>query len=343
MSYTDIWDFSVEKMSLKKFEIKLGILHMELDLPWDQPVKKKDWGRVVEYCANDVIATEAVFEDRKSDFIARQILAELSGLTVNDTTQTHTARIIFGDDVKRANKEFVYTDLSKEFPGYKFELGKSYYKGEEPGEGGYVYAEPGMYKNVAVLDVVSMHPKSIELLNLFGPYTKNYAALTEARVAIKHQDYDKARTLLDGRLAQFLGGAENDPAGRHGSDLAFALRIALNIVYGLTSAKFDNPFRDIRNIDNIVAKRGALFMIDLKQALQEKGVASNPYQNGFGQDPLTDFGIIDFVIEFGRNMAMSSIMKRPTTDSAWSMTRSTWRESRPCLGKRVSRSTRGPR
>jgi hypothetical protein len=39
----------------------------------------------------------------------------------------------------------------------------------------------------------------------------------------------------------------------------------------LTSAKFDNPFRDIRNIDNIVAKRGALFMIDLKQELQKAG------------------------------------------------------------------------
>ena len=299
LSYTDIWDFSVEKMSLKKFEIKLGILHMELDLPWDQPVAEKDWGRVVEYCANDVVATEAVFEDRKSDFIARQILAELSGLTVNDTTQTHTAKIIFGDDVKRASKEFIYTDLSKDFPGYKFELGKSYYKGEEPGEGGYVYAEPGMYENVAVLDVVSMHPKSIEILNLFGPYTKNYAALTEARVAIKHQDYDKARTLLDGRLAQFLVGAENDEAGRHGSDLAFALRIALNIVYGLTSAKFDNPFRDIRNIDNIVAKRGALFMIDLKQALKEMGAQVVHIKTDSVKIPGATPEIIKFVMEFG--------------------------------------------
>lgn len=271
LSYADIWDFSTEKKSLKKFEIDLGILHMELDLPWDQPVEEKDWQRVVDYCTNDVIATEAVFEARKGDFTARQILAELSGLTVNDTTQNHTAKIIFGDKVKTAYKEFVYTDLSETFPGYKFELGKSYYKGEEPGEGGYVYAEPGIYENVAVLDVVSMHPKSIQILNLFGPYTKNYAALTEARVAIKHEDYDRARTLMDGRLAPFLEGAEKDVAGRHGTDLSYALRIALNIVYGLTSAKFDNPFRDIRNKDNIVAKRGALFMIDLKHDLQDQG------------------------------------------------------------------------
>ena len=298
LSYADIWDFSTERMSLKKFEIKLGILHMELDIPWDQPVPEKDWDKVVEYCVNDVRATEAVFENRKQDFVARQILAELSGLTVNDTTQVHTARIIFGND-KHPSKKFVYTDLSDQFPGYTFELGKSYYRDEEPGEGGYVYAEPGIYENVTVLDVVSMHPKSIEILNLFGPYTQNYAALTEARVAIKSQDYEKARTLLDGRLAKFLVNAEDDTVGRHGTELAFALRIALNIVYGLTSAKFDNPFRDIRNKDNIVAKRGALFMIDLKHALQERGVPVIHIKTDSVKIPNASSETIKFVMEFG--------------------------------------------
>jgi hypothetical protein len=79
LSYADIWDFSSVKQSLKRFEIDLGILHMELDIPWDQPVDEKDWERVVEYCVNDVNATEAVFEDRKGDFVARQILAALCG------------------------------------------------------------------------------------------------------------------------------------------------------------------------------------------------------------------------------------------------------------------------
>jgi len=266
ISYADIWDFSTIKQGLKKFEIDLGVHHMELDIPWDDPVDEKDWPRVVEYCVNDVIATEAVLEDRWDDFVARQILAELSGLTVNDTTQRHTAKIIFGDD-KNPQRYFVYTDLSEEFPGYKFEAGKSSYKGEDPGEGGYIYAVPGIYENVAVLDVASMHPVSIIKLNLFGKYTEKYAELTKARIAIKRQEYERARTLFDGRLAPFLEGAEDHKVDNHGSQLAFALRIALNIVYGLTSAKFDNPFRDIRNVDNIVAKRGALFMIDLKNDL----------------------------------------------------------------------------
>lgn len=267
LSYTDVWDFSSKKQNLKKFEIDLKIHHMELDLPWDKPVPKEDWPRVVEYCVNDVLATEAVFKDRYQDFVARQILAELSGLTVNDTTQRHTARIIFGND-RNPHSKFVYTDLSREFNGYVFDRGISTYRGEIVGEGGYVYAEPGIYANVALLDVASMHPTSIEVLNLFGDeYTRKFSELKRARLAIKRRDYEEARVLLDGKLAPFLGDSENDAA-----DLAYALKIVINIVYGLTSAKFSNPFRDSRNIDNIVAKRGALFMIDLKQACQEKGL-----------------------------------------------------------------------
>jgi energy-coupling factor transporter ATP-binding protein EcfA2 len=264
LSYADVWDFSSIKQSLKKFEIDLGIHHMELDIPLDQPVDEKDWPRVVEYCANDVLATEAVLEDRWEDFVARQILAELSGLTVNDTTQRHTAKIIFGND-RDPQKSFVYTDLSKEFPGYTFDAGKSSYRGEDPGEGGYVYAEPGIYKNVALLDIVSMHPTTIKILNLFGPYTEKFSDLLDARIAIKRKQFAKARQMLDGRLTPFL--TNEDGADK----LAYALKIVINIVYGLTSASFPNPFRDNRNKDNIVAKRGALYMIDLKNDLKDHG------------------------------------------------------------------------
>ncbi len=153
--------------------------------------------------------------------------------------------------------------LINEFPDYKFELGKSTYKDEEVGEGGYVYAEPGMYENVALLDVASMHPTSIILLNLFGEYTPKFADLKAARLAIKHKNYAAARKMLGGKLAPYLEDEAQADA------LSYALKIVINIVYGLTSAKFDNAFRDNRNVDNIVAKRGALFMIDLKHHVQD--------------------------------------------------------------------------
>jgi energy-coupling factor transporter ATP-binding protein EcfA2 len=293
LSYADVWDFSSIKQSLKKFEIDLGILHMELDIPLDQPVDEKDWPRVVEYCVNDVVATEAVLEDRWEDFVARQILAELSGLTVNDTTQRHTAQIIFGKD-KNPHKSFVYTDLSKEFPGYSFDAGKSEYRGENPGEGGYVYAIPGIYKNVALLDIASMHPTTIEILNLFGKYTQKFSDLKKARLAIKHKKFDEARKMLDGRLSPFL--EDENQADK----LAYALKIVINIVYGLTSAKFDNPFRDYRNKDNIVAKRGALYMIDLKHDLIDVGYPPVHIKTDSVKIPNATLKKIKYVIEHGK-------------------------------------------
>ena len=280
VSHADIYDYSSVKQSLKKFQIALGLVHKELPIPWDQPVPEEQWAEVEEYCVNDVITTEQVAEDRAQDFVAREILADMSGLSVNDPTARHTAKIIFGDD-RRPQDKFVYTDLSEMFPGYKYSFGVSTYKGEEVGEGGYVYEEPGMYLNVDVdhpaydptgkyggvglLDVESMHPTSIIELNLFGPYTKNFAELVYARLAIKHGDYEKAKTMLGGKLAAHLGSKEDAKA------LSYALKIVINIVYGLTSAKFSNPFKDPRNVDNIVAKRGALFMIDLKEFVQSLG------------------------------------------------------------------------
>lgn len=293
LSYADIYDFTSKKQSLKMYEVELGLKHQELDLPWDQPVPEELWELVASYCDNDVIATEATFYARHEDFVARQILADLSGLPVNATTKAHTARILFGND-RKAQDKFVYTDLSVEFPGYTFDAGKSLYRGEDPGEGGYVYAEPGMYENVALLDIASMHPTSIEVLNLFGPYTKNYSEIKEARLAIKHNDFDKARKMFGGKLAKHLDSVES------AESLAYALKIVINIVYGLTSANFPNPFKDDRNVDNIVAKRGSLFMIDLKLALQEKGVQVIHIKTDSVKIPNASDEVIQFIFDFGK-------------------------------------------
>ena len=267
ISHADIWDFASIKMSLKKWQIELGLPHVENDIPWDHPVPEDKIDQVIEYCKNDVRSTKAVFVDRRQDYVARQILADLSGLTINDTTQKHTARIIFGKD-RNPQASFIYTELEREFPGYTFDpmrRPQSDYKGINPGEGGYVYSEPGMYSNVEVWDVASMHPTSIVQLNAFGQYTPRFKDLLDARIAIKRKNYNEARRMLDGKLTPYL----EDP--KDAKQLSYALKIVINIVYGLTSAKFDNPFRDLKNKDNIVAKRGALFMIDLQQELQERG------------------------------------------------------------------------
>lgn len=268
ISYTDIYDFASKKQGLKKWEIELGIHHQELGLPWDKPVPEELWSKVAEYCVNDVVATEAVWDHLQGDFTAREVLADLAGMTVNDTTNTLTTRIIFG---KERHPQLVYTDLSKEFPGYSYELGEdnkyhNMYRGVDLGYGGYVYAEPGMYTgDTALLDVASLHPHSIIALNLFGNYTQHFTDLVNARVHIKHGEYDAVRHMFGGRLAKYLD--DESTAGQ----LAQALKIAINSVYGLTSASFDNPFRDPRNRNNIVALRGALFMKTLQDEVAARG------------------------------------------------------------------------
>lgn len=332
LSYTDIYDFSSKKQSLKKWEIELGIKHKELGLPWDKPVPENLWPKVSEYCDNDVIATEALFDALQGDWQARQILAAITGGSVNDTTNSLSAKFIFGND-RNPQKQFNYRnlgdvslideevtaklisdfkirtgfDLDKEFtkfdkdgkpifPGYVYEYGKSTYRGEEVGEGGRVYAEPGVYYNDALLDVASMHPSSAIAEVLFGPeYTKRFEELKQTRVYIKHGDYESAKKALNGVLKPFIEAPDFNP-----DTLAQALKIVINAVYGLTAAKFDNPFKDPRNVDNLVAKRGALFMENLRHEVASRGYTVAHIKTDSIKIPDADLDIIEFVKEYGR-------------------------------------------
>lgn len=339
ISYTDVYDFASagNKKSLKKFEIELGIHHQELGLPWDQPVSEERWVEVAEYCDNDVLATEAVFNHLQADWTARQILADLAGMTVNDTTNSLTTAIIFGNN-KNPQNEFCYRNMSEPineldpevieflaeacpemmskehvrsdlgdysesylpyFPGYTFEGGKSIYRGEEVGEGGYVYAEPGIHYNVALLDIASMHPHSAIAECLFGPrFTRAFRDIVEGRVSIKHEAWDVVNKMLDGKLKPYVQKVINGELTS--SQLADALKTAINSVYGLTSASFPNPFNDPRNRDNIVAKRGALFMVDLKHAVQEKGFTVAHIKTDSIKIPNATSEIIQFVMDMGK-------------------------------------------
>lgn len=334
LSYTDVYDFASapNKKSLKKWEIELGIKHHELGLPWDKPVPEELWIKVSEYCDDDVLATEAVFNHLKADFDTRVILSEIAGKTVNDSTNALTTAIIFEGN-RQPQNQFNYRDLSKPvkpsdlneetveflksethlldehftawdgtksllpcFPGYKFENGKSTYRGLEVGEGGYVEAIPGIHENVALLDVASMHPHSTIDECLFGPkYTKRYKDLVDGRISIKHKDFETARNILDGKFAPYVTDDDVMLA-----ILSTALKTPINSVYGLTSAGFTNPFRDNRNRDNIVAKRGALFMIDLKYAVEAQGFTVAHIKTDSIKIPNATKEIIDFVMEFGK-------------------------------------------
>lgn len=332
LSYTDVLDFASagNKMGLKKWEIKLDIPHLECGIEWDQEVPEGRWAEVADYCCNDVISTEKVFDELKSDWIARVILADVDGLTVNRTTNQHSTKIIFGDN-KHPQSEFLYRDLSKPvtyldpavseflwgrfpemmkwwsentdsllpyFPGYTFERGKSIYKGIEVGEGGYVEALPGMFGNVGLFDIASMHPHSAMAECIFGVrFTKRFAELVDGRLTIKHKDWEELNNILDGKLTKYI--AMIDSGEITSKQLSGALKTVINAVYGQTSAKYDNPFRDIRNKDNIVAKRGALFMVDLAEAVRKKGYTVAHIKTDSIKIPDVTEDIWQFVKEFG--------------------------------------------
>lgn len=329
--YADTLDFAAgnNKQGLKKWEIKFGFKHLEWNLPWNVPVPKDKLGFWAEYCDNDVISCEMLFNYLQPDFEAREMLAAMSGLSLNTSTNNHTIGILT-HDIKNPQDQFVYTDLSEVFPGYEFDelgidksrykegaklvSGKSIYRGEDPGEGGHKIGYPGIYYNVALLDVASMHPHSAIALNLFGDViTKRYADLVEARVNVKHikevgdEAYNNAIILMD-QIKEGCGATiEGVLKGLSGKELkakckaiANALKTAINSVYGLTSAKFPNKLRDPRNVDNIVAKRGALFMINLKHELWDRGFKVAHVSTDSIKIPDATPEIIEFVMNYGK-------------------------------------------
>lgn len=211
------------------------------------------------------------------------------------------------------------SDIINAFPGYEYVIsksvdkeghevisGKNMYRGEDVGKGGYVYAEPGVYGNVALLDVASLHPHSIIAMNCFGEYTKNFKDLLDARLYIKHRELDKARTMLNGKLAPFLSDdilskMSDDEREKHFDSISKALKIAINSVYGLTAASFDNPFRDSRNVNNIVALRGALFMVNLKHEVQDRGFKVVHIKTDSIKIANATQDIIDFCMDYAKS------------------------------------------
>lgn len=185
------------------------------------------------------------------------------------------------------------------FPGYewkKLEDGKYHnmYRGTDLGLGGYVYAEPGIYRNVALLDIASLHPTSIIMLNKLGEYTQRYKDLRDARVYIKHGDYESAGKLFDGKFKKYLTNKEDAEA------LSKALKLPLNAFFGIGFASYENPARDSRDVNNIVALRGSLFMRTLQDEITKRGFQVVHIKTDSCKVPNATQELIDFIMEFGK-------------------------------------------
>lgn len=192
------------------------------------------------------------------------------------------------------------SDIINCFPEYKFvrfgEDGKRHnmYRGVDLGFGGYVYAEEGMYINVALIDAASMHPTSIVLLNKLGDYTSRYSDLRRARVLIKHHNYEEAGKLFDGKFKKYLTNEDD------ADNLSSALKLPLNAFFGQSFASYENPARDSRDVNNIIALRGALFMKTLMDEVISRGFKVVSIKTDSLKIPDATPEIIQFVIDFGK-------------------------------------------
>lgn len=191
------------------------------------------------------------------------------------------------------------TNYINAFPGYEYVFGEdgkphNMYRGVDLGFGGWVYTKPGIYSNVALLDVASLHPHSIVAMNKLGKYTSRYEDLMNARVYIKHKDFESASKLFDGKLAKYLEDKNQAKA------LSKALKLPINALYGCSFAAFPNPSRDSRDKNNIIALRGALFMKTLFDACEERGYEIVHVKTDSVKISNADSDIVNFVQDFAR-------------------------------------------
>lgn len=309
--YADTYEYPTEKIGLKKWEIKLEIDHQEWDRDWTQPVPKDQWDKFEGYCKNDVISLEAVFNATHNDFVAKEMLVDLvPGSSMIDSTNSISTRFVKGDadHLELVYTDFTtgkqYGDgvpfnmpiISKEeydkigddwtgvtpinnnqFPGYHLvDIGDpkgphNFFRGIDIGRGGYVYSNPGMYGRCVTKDSASHHPSSIEQLNLFGKQTKRYSDLKKARYAIKHKDFDSVRNMFDGKLAKYFTGSE-EQLKSNAKAVSTAFKLILNAFYGMTSSPHDYfEAKDPRNINNIVALRGAMVLKIIQDEVEARG------------------------------------------------------------------------
>lgn len=181
--------------------------------------------------------------------------------------------------------EFVYFPEDRKY--------HNMYRGVDIGFGGYVYSEPGSYENIALLDCQSMHPTSAILMQAFGPCTSRYEDIYDVRIALKHYDYDTARSKFDGVLEPYLTDEKK------AEQLSQALKLCLNQPYGISFANFKNPFRDPRNKNNVIALRGALFMKTLQDEVLKRGFKVVHIKTDSIKVPNATDEIIQFIKDFG--------------------------------------------
>lgn len=280
----------VSRPSLKQIEGNMGRSIVECDIPFDidRPLTDEEKEVVLQYCRYDVLSTIEVYKQRvKSYFETKNEVLTMLGnekaYKWNTTTisanllmkkpSKHWTKLMIPDKFWRNVKDVPdkvwnmwekvkYSDLRNGLSekGVDVDIYDCEFKFGFGGLHG-VAKDGSRFENVKLLDVGSMYPSIIILLNALGDSTEKYDNIRRERLKIKH----------------------TDPV-RSG-----ALKLILNSVYGLLKLKFStlyNPFAALT-----VCVYGQLALFDLSREIYEAGYKLvNMNTDGVGFVDINDIG-----------------------------------------------------
>lgn len=199
----------VSMPGLKKIEGNLGKRILESSVPFDidRPLTKEEWLEAVDYCSYDVDNTIEIWKLREASYFQpKQSLVDMVGKGEKWNTTTLSANAILGNktlpkwsDIRLNGKDFSDLSLLDLVPEEVVALWKS---GNDKGKvvidmfgckiefafGGLhgVNKKKKKVKKMKLLDVKSMYPHIILILNVLGEFTEKYKGILEQRIAVKH-------------------------------------------------------------------------------------------------------------------------------------------------------------
>ncbi len=277
MSLDCMQEIDVSRPSLKLIEGNMGRSILESSVPFDinRPLTQAEKDEVLEYCRYDVQSTIEVFKLRKhSYFDTKKTLLELDSTLPktagNWNTTTISANILtHGEPLKKTNELSIPDDKwrkVKDIPPEVWNMWETACIPEGPalkkftiikygcridfGFGGLhgvaVRDKAGTidkskFHNVKLLDVGSMYPSIVVLMNGLGNSTALYDQIRLERLAVKKSDPLRAN----------------------------ALKLILNSVYGNLKQQYSLLYNPMMSVS--VCAYGQMALFDLSRRLYESG------------------------------------------------------------------------
>lgn len=255
--------------SLKLIEGNMGksIIESSIDFNLNRPLTEAEKKEVFDYCAYDIESTIAIYKLRKySYFQSKQEIVNMLGNdnAMNWNTTTISGNALLSKPLPKWNRLRIPADKWKnvqKIPDEAWNLwqmaemqDQDAVKGKkieaEIFEMAFVFGFGGLhgssikgreFRNVLLLDVGSMYPSIIILLNALGYATGLYDNIRKERLAIKHTDAVKSA----------------------------ALKLILNSVYGLLKNRYSVLYNPLASATVCIYGQMALF--DLCRELYDAG------------------------------------------------------------------------